>query len=219
MTMRRAFIAFAATSCAALVAATAFSAVDQWQVGVHYRLVEKPQAPAVQGGKIEVTEVFWYGCSHCAALDPGLEAWNASKAKFIEFVRVPVIWGPAHRQHAKLYYTLQALQRPELHAKAFDAIHREGMPLSSQDEVKARAMQLAFVSRFGVSEEQFNAAYDSMTVAMNVRRAETLTNELRVDNVPLIFVNGKYVTSVSEAGGETQLIALINSLAAGEKKR
>jgi thiol:disulfide interchange protein DsbA len=219
MTMRRAFIAFAAASCAALVTAAALPAVDQWRAGVNYRLLENPQAPTVKSGQIEVTEVFWYGCSHCAALDPALEKWNTTNATYIEFVRVPVIWGPAHRQHAKLYYTLQALRRPDLHAKVFEAIHGEGSPLSSQDEVKARAMQLAFVSRFGVNEQQFNEAYDSMTVAMNIRRAEVLTNELRVDNVPLIFIHGKYVTSVSEAGGEMQLIALIDNLAAGEKQR
>ena len=219
MTMRRAFMALAATSCVALAAATAFSAVDQWKAGVNYRLLEKPQAPTVKSGQIEVTEVFWYGCSHCAALDPTLEKWNTAKADYIEFVRVPVIWGAVHRQHAKLYYTLQALRRPELHGKVFEAIHQEGLALSSQDEVKARALQFAFCNRFGVSEQQFDAAYDSMTVAMNVRRAETLTQELRVDNVPLVFIHGKYVTSLSEAGGETQLISLINNLAAGEQKR
>jgi thiol:disulfide interchange protein DsbA len=219
MTMRRAFIAFAASTCAALVAATAYSAVDQWRAGVNYRLLEKPQAPTVQTGKVEVAEVFWYGCGHCAALDPTLEKWNSAKAEYIEFVRVPVIWGAVHRQHAKLYYTLQALRRPDLHGKVFEAIHQEGFPLSSTDDVKARALQFAFCNRYGVSEQQFDAAYDSMTVAMNVRRAETLTKELRVDNVPLVFIQGKYVTSVSEAGGETQLISLINNLAAGEQKR
>jgi thiol:disulfide interchange protein DsbA len=219
MIMRRAFLTFAAVSCAALVAAVAYSAVDQWRAGVNYRLLEKPQAPTVESGKVEVAEVFWYGCGHCAALDPVLEKWNTAKPDYIEFVRVPVIWGPVHRQHAKLYYTLQALRRPELHGKVFEAIHHEGLSLSSQDEVKARALQFAFCNRFGVSEQQFDAAYDSMTVAMNVRRAETLTRTLRVDNVPLVFIQGKYVTSVSEAGGETQLISLINNLAAGEKQR
>jgi thiol:disulfide interchange protein DsbA len=219
MIMRRAFQTFAAVSCAALVAAVAYAAVGQWRAGVNYRLLEKPQAPTVESGKVEVAEVFWYGCGHCAALDPALEKWNTAKPDYIEFVRVPVIWGPVHRQHAKLYYTLQALRRPELHGKVFEAIHHEGLSLSSQDEVKARALQFAFCNRFGVSEQQFDAAYDSMTVAMNVRRAETLTRTLRVDNVPLVFIQGKYVSSVSEAGGETQLISLINDLAAGEKQR
>jgi thiol:disulfide interchange protein DsbA len=219
MMIRRAFLAFAATSCAALVASVAYPAVDQWRAGVNYQLLEKPQAPTVTSGKVEVTEVFWYGCGHCAALDPILEEWNTAKPDYIEFVRVPVIWGQVHRQHAKLYYTLQALRRPDLHGKVFEAIHREGFSLSSQDEVKARALQFAFCNRFGVTEQQFDAAYDSMTVAMNVRQAETFTRTRRVDNVPLVFIHGTFVTSVSEAGGEMQLISLINHLAAGEKQR
>ena len=53
-----------------------------------------------------------------------LESWKPSKPDYIEFVRVPVMWGPVHQQHAKLFYTLQALNRPDLHTKVFDAIHQ-----------------------------------------------------------------------------------------------
>src|SRR5688572_2298628 len=120
MMIRRAFLTFVATSSAALFASVAYSAVDQWRAGVNYRLLEKPQAPTVPSGKVEVAEVFWYGCGHCAALDPVLEQWNTAKPDYIEFVRVPVIWGQVHRQHAKLYYTLQVLRRPELHGKVFE---------------------------------------------------------------------------------------------------
>jgi thiol:disulfide interchange protein DsbA len=227
MKARRAFIVLAASLLgASFVAAATASAADpaapaaagKWRQGANYRPVPNPQPPTVPAGKIEVAEVFWYGCNHCFALDPVLEQWNTSKAPYIEFVRVPVVWGPVHRQHAKLYYTLQALRRPELHAKAFETIHVEGVPLSSPDEVKARAMHFAFVSRHGVNAQQFDAAYDSMMVAMSVQRAEAFTRNQRVDNVPSLYVHGKYVTTVSEAGGETQLLALINHLAAGEKR-
>jgi hypothetical protein len=34
-----------------------------------------------------------------------------------------------------------------------------------------------------------------------------------------MIVNGKYMTSVSEAGSEDKLIALVNDLAASEKAR
>ena len=27
------------------------------------------------GGKIEVIEFFWYGCPHCNAFEPMLDAW------------------------------------------------------------------------------------------------------------------------------------------------
>ena len=191
----------------------------QWRLGVNYTLVPEPQAPSVPTGKVEVSEVFWYGCGHCYKLDPVLEDWNSKKAPYVEFVRVPVVWGPLHKQHAKLFYTLQALRKPELHAKVFDAIHKEGLPLADRDDLKAREMALGFLGTFGVTQQQFDAAYDSMTVMMNVQKAERLTQELAVANVPIIVIHGKYATGVSEAGGTSQLIALIDDLAAKEKNR
>jgi len=193
-------------------------ALAKWKAGTNYQLLAAPQPTNVAAGKVEVNEVFWYGCGHCYALDPALETWKAEKPAYVEFVRVPVIWGPMHRQHAKLYYILQALRRPDLHSKVFDAIHQQGMQLAARDEVEARAEQLAFLKSQGVSEKDFNAAYDSMTVATNVMRAEDLTKKYAVANVPILIVNGKYSTSVSEAGGTPQLLALINDLAASEKK-
>jgi thiol:disulfide interchange protein DsbA len=197
----------------------AAGALSKWQEGTNYKLAPAPQPTGVAAGKVEVTEVFWYGCGHCYALDPALESWKTEKPPYVEFVRVPVIWGPVQRQHAKLYYTIQALHRPELHPKVFDAIHKQGLALSARDEVEARAMQFAFLSGQGITETRFNAAYDSMTVATNMTRAEEYTKQFAVASVPLMIVNGKYITSVSDAGSEEKLLALINDLAASEKAR
>lgn len=192
--------------------------LSKWRAGADYQLLAEPVPPSVATGKVEVAEVFWYGCGHCFALDPVLEEWNKNKAPYIEFVRVPVVWGPHHRQHAKLYYTVQALRRPDLHPKVFKAIHHEAAPLADRDEVVARSMHLAFFTHHGITEQQFDAAYDSMMVATNVQRAETLTKTLRVENVPMVFVNGKYSAMVSADGGEQRLISVINSLAESEKR-
>jgi protein dithiol oxidoreductase (disulfide-forming) len=223
MTSRRTFLIAASMSavavCAAEPATGDAQSLGSWRAGQHYRLLEFPQPTAVAAGKVEVLEAFWYGCSHCDALDPVLEDWKAKKPEFVEFSRMPVVWGPMHRQHAKLFYALQALGKPELHAKVFDAIHRGGNPLAAQDELKGRAMQLEFLSSHGVTEQAFDAAYDSMTVSVNVRRAQTLTHRLAVDSVPLIFINGKYVTSLNEAGGNAELLQLINDLAGREQPR
>ena len=219
MTPRRTFLAFAAASCACMVGATASAAVGQWRPGQHYTLVENPQPPTVASGKVEIIEFFWYGCGHCYALDPALEEWNGRKASYIEFVRTPVMWGgPSDRHHAKLYYTLQALKRPELHTKVFDAIHQQGLPLYGPDDVKVRAQHAAFLGGFGVTPAQFDAAYDSMMVAMNLQRAEKATEALKVANVPTLIVSGKYSTSVGQAGGEAQLLSLLDDLAASEKR-
>jgi thiol:disulfide interchange protein DsbA len=213
---------FSMRACAANPApakATAASSMSQWRAGLNYTVLGYPAPPAVAKGKVEVNEVFWYGCSHCYALDPVLESWKQRKPEFIEFVRIPVIWGASQRQHARLFYTLQKLGRADLHPKVFEAIHRGGNPLAAQTDDAARAMQLAFLGQNGVSEQQFNAAYDSTEVASQVELAERLTERYEVASVPTMIVQGSYSTSVSQAGGEQQLLALINDLAAREQRR
>jgi predicted DsbA family dithiol-disulfide isomerase len=56
-------------------------------------------------------------------------------------------------------------------------------------------------------------------VTASVQRAEELTEQYAVGGVPLLIVNGKYATSVSEAGSESRLLSLINDLAASEQQR
>jgi thiol:disulfide interchange protein DsbA len=224
MNRRRAFISIAVSLAGAAGAGMAFGAgalpqVGRWQAGQNYGLVANPQPTSVASGKVEVIEVFWYGCGHCYALDPVLEDWKKKKAPYVEFIRVPVIWGPIHRQHAKLFYTLQALGKADLHPQVFEAIHKDGSPLGDRDEVRARALQYGFLSTYGVTAEQFDAAYDSMSVAMNMQRAHDITRNFNVGNVPVILINGKYSTSVSEAGSAQELVSLINDLAASETKR
>jgi len=195
------------------------ASLDRWAAGTNYTLLATPQPPAVKRGKVEVNEIFWYGCSHCYALDPALESWKASKPSYIEFVRIPVIWGPTHLQHARLYYTLQALGRPDLHPVVFDTIHQKGNMLAAQTDEDARALHLAFFRDHGVSEKKFNEAYDSEAVKQAVERAHSLTGRFEVASVPLMIVQGKYVTSVSLAGNQGRLLELVNDLAASEKGR
>jgi thiol:disulfide interchange protein DsbA len=215
-----ALVASAVLSLVSLAACARDGAVPaKWQLGTHYAQLVAPQPTSAAKGKVEVLEVFWYGCGHCFVLDPALESWNASKPGYVEFTRLPVVWGPAHAQHAKLFYTLRALKRDDLHAKVFAAIHEGGQMLASQDEVAARDMQRKFLVAHGVTEKDFDAAYDSMTVATQLRRAENLTRAYQVASVPLIIVNGKFSTGVSQAGGIPQLLNLLNDLAASEKGR
>jgi thiol:disulfide interchange protein DsbA len=199
--------------------AAATATATQWQPGLHYTVLGYPLPPSLPKGKVEVDEVFWYGCGHCYHLDPYLENWKKEKPAFVEFARIPVIWGPTQRQHAKLFYTLQKLGRADLHTKVFDAIHQGGKMLAAETDQQARALQLEFFKEQGVSEAQFNEAYDSAEVAQNVDLAERLTARYEVGSVPTMIVQGSYSTSVSQAGGEKQLLLLINDLAAREQRR
>lgn len=202
---------------AALTQATP-EAPSRWQQGVNYTLLVPAQPTNAPAGKVEVAEIFWYGCSHCYALDPFLENWKKKAPPYVHFTHVPVTWGPAHRAHARLYYTLEALgKEEELRAAVFKEIQVN--MLASNDPIETEQMQMQFARRQGISEEDFRKAYNSFAVETNMQRAEQLMRRYKVSGVPLMVINGKYTADVSSAGGQNQLIELINDLAAREYKK
>jgi len=188
----------------------------KWKPGVNYDALTPAQPTNVSPGKVEVVEVFWLGCPHCYALEPFVEAWLKNKPNYIEFVRVPVMWGPAHRAHARLFYTLVALNRPDLFEKAFDTIQQQHQPLVAQTDDETLKLQEGFAKDNGISAEDYAKAYNSFSVNSNLQRAEQLTQRYQVQGVPLVVVDGKYTTDVAKAGGPQQLIQIIDDLAASE---
>ena len=98
------------------VACSAADSSNAYQLGKQYRQagqVQKPDNPK----RITVEEFFWYGCPHCYVLEPYIQSWLTDKPPYIEFKRVPIMFGEVHRAHARLFYTLQALGKvDELHS-------------------------------------------------------------------------------------------------------
>src|SRR5690606_22550054 len=106
--------------------------------------------------EVEVTEAFWYGCPHCYQAEPFLERWLASKPDYITFVRLPITWDQVAIAHARLYYTVEALDKvDEMHTAIFDAIHQDRNPLLSEEAL------VELFGRFGVSKEQFLEVWES----------------------------------------------------------
>ena len=192
----------------------------KWQAGRHYRVVSPPQATSVGADKVEVIEIFWYGCGACFVLDPYLETWKKSKPAHVEFVRVPVTWNAGAKLHARLYYTLQALKQDDrLHAKVFDTIHRGGNGLLGRDEASTLPVMLAWAKQNGIEEKAFSDAWNSMWVNTRLRQADETVRRYRAEGTPFMVINGKYTTDVGSAGGIPQMINLINDLANAEKRR
>ncbi len=191
----------------------------RWKPGVNYDPLVPSQPTSVGPGKVEVVEVFWLGCPHCAALEPFIQSWLKNKPSYIEFVRVPVMWGPAHRAHAHLFYTIAALNRQDLVQKAFDAIQNQHQMLFAPTEEDTLKAQEAFAKDNGISPDDYAKAYNSFTVNSNLQRAEQLTQRYHVEGVPLIVIGGKYTSDVAKAGGQSNLIQLIDDLAAAEHKK
>jgi thiol:disulfide interchange protein DsbA len=192
----------------------------KWVAGTNYTVLSPAQPTDAPAGQVEVLEVFWYGCPHCYALDPYLQSWQQSKPGYIDFVRVPIMWADEHRAHARLFYTLQALGKlDQLHSRVFDEIHQHNDLLYVAGNANATLQaQEKFAEANGISGKDFEAAYNSFGVQTDLQKADALDQRYRIDAVPTIIIDGKYETDVGMAGGEQQLVQLINDLAASEKK-
>jgi thiol:disulfide interchange protein DsbA len=190
-----------------------------WVAGTNYQVLSPAQPTDVPAGKVEVIEMFWYGCPHCYALDPTVESWRKNKPAYVEFRRVPVTWGEEHRAHAHLFFTLQALNKlDELHTKVFDQIQRSGDLLFVAGDDKATlAAQAQFAKANGISESDYTAAYNSFAVQNSLRQADDLVRRERIDSVPTFVIAGKYTTDVGMAGSPQKLLRLVDDLSAGEK--
>ncbi len=193
----------------------------KWVAGRDYTVLSPAQPSNAPPGKVEVVEMFWYGCPHCYAFDPILENWKKHKAAYVEFVRIPVMWADIHRAHARLFYTaLQAAlgKLDQLHSKVFDQIHQQGDELYVSGDPQATLDdEVKFAEANGIKKADFVNAYNSFGVQANLQKADDLGRRYRIDAVPTIVIDGKYESDVGRAGDENKLINLINDLAASEK--
>jgi thiol:disulfide interchange protein DsbA len=207
---------------AALPADAVLPSSSQWKPGVNYDVVTPAQPTTVAPGKVEVMEVFWLACPHCYALEPYIQAWRKTKPSYVKFVRVPIMWGPLQRAHARFYYTLESLGRADLVDKAFTYIHdidtQSGTEsgLVSDSKQQTFQEQEAWAEQNGIKPSAFAQAYNSFYVNTQLQQAEETMNAYQVQAVPFIAVDGKFSTNVEQAGSERKLISLINFLAAWE---
>lgn len=183
----------------------------RFKEGTHYQKIVPAQPTNAPPNKVEVAEVFWYGCAHCFSLEPALESWHSKAPDYVQFTRIPAMWNDMTRMHARLYYTTEVLGKLDsLHTLIFREIHVNGNSLDTLDKISD------FFEQHGVSEDELQKAFSSFAVESKLQRADFLNRRYRVQSVPMMIVNGKYSTDLSSAGSEANLFALLNELAAHE---
>jgi protein dithiol oxidoreductase (disulfide-forming) len=157
-------------------------------VGTDYRTIDPPQHTD-SSGKIEVTEFFSYGCPHCYEFYPMISAWVAKLPKDVVFKRVATGLGrTAWTNLAKTYYALEATgDLTRLDAPLFHAIHEEHKPLFDEAAISA------WMGQHGVDTVKFNTAFESFGVNTKLNQAEEMSENYKVDGVPALAVDGKYL--------------------------
>ena len=156
--------------------------------GQDYQLLTPPQ-PTGNKDKVEVIEFFSYGCPHCYALQSHLVKWVAQLPANVAFVRVPVSFGRREwGQLSRAYYALEATgDLKRLDDALFDGIHKEERRLFDEDSLAAWAAE------HGVEAGKFRAAFESPGVSAQAMRAEQLSRDYKVNSVPHLIVDGKYI--------------------------
>ncbi|MEY3814029.1 MAG: hypothetical protein RJA18_494 [Pseudomonadota bacterium] len=174
--------------------------------GFDYRVLPITQ-PIDAKGKVEVIEFFWYGCPHCYEFEPELKGWIKRQNKDVVFKKVPIAFREELMPHSQLFYALETLGKGDaLNDKVMFAMHRENKRLLNENEIAD------WVAAQGVDRNAFLAAYRSFAVLSKARAANQLGNAYRIDGVPTVAVQGKYITSPSIAGSRAKAVNIMDFL-------
>lgn len=211
-----------------LLAATQSHAATNWIEGKNYFKVQ-PAQPTSTPGKVEVMEVFSYGCPACNHFYPTAEKIRASLPPNAAMVYLPAAFNTAEDwpMFQRAYLTALALGiADKTHGAMFDAIWKTGElaitdpqtqrlknpPPSIEDAAKF------YARKTGVKAADFVAAAKSFSVDAQIRRADQLIKIYRVPSTPTMIVNGKYRFDVTSAGGADQIVELVNYLVEKESR-
>ena len=183
---------------------------EEWVEGEHYDVI----TPALRGksDKIEVTEFFWYGCTHCYSFEPQIAQWKKSLHDDVVVVGSPAICNALMEVHAKAFYAAQVLGvLDKVHMPLFQAINVDRRRLDSEDELAA------LFAASGVAREDFQRAFNSFGVGSQVRQADSRARAARITGTPEMMVAGKYRISTRKAGSQANMLKLATFLI--EKER
>lgn len=189
----------------ATLAASVHAQPVQLVEGVHYQQLAAPLADA-DAERIEVVELFTYGCPTCYDLLPTLQIWEASyRTSDLTFTRLPVVWSPVMATHARLYLVADTLGlvpaanksswevMPTFHNTLFEAVQRNQQPLLNADEAAD------LFATAGVTRERFDTAWNAEAVNKNLAELQALPGPTAIPRLPALMVEGRYVITLNEA--------------------
>ncbi|HEV8095663.1 MAG TPA: thiol:disulfide interchange protein DsbA/DsbL [Burkholderiales bacterium] len=175
--------------------------------GREYVVLDPPRQ-AQSGDKVEVLEFFYYGCPVCYEAQPHIARWQLDAGAGVTLKRVPAV-SDAWMTFARVYYALEATGLlARLHWPVYDNHHFDGKRLNEDTRL------LDWLSSNGVDSARFKQALDSHEVTIRVEEARKMLDTYKVNGVPSLVVDGKYVTSARLAGGVKEMMDVLEFLVA-----
>jgi len=182
------------------------------QEGKDYILLPRPVA-VTDDSKIEVVEVFWYGCSHCFNLEPKIVEWKKDLAEDVNFIGMPAIWAEQMELHAKMFYANQAIDAEDkLHQTIFDEMNERQNRLLNEEAI------LKLVEKHDIDREKYRRAFNSFGVNSQVQQAKARMGAYGVRGTPELIVAGKYRITTKLAQNHDRLLQIASALIEKERK-
>ncbi len=177
---------------------TATTVLADPQMGEQFDQVAQ-QITTDQPAKIEVMELFWYGCPHCYHMEQPLQAWVKKLPADVYFKRIPALPNAGWAPLAKTYFAMQELGVLEkLHSQLFDAIHKSKTLSQQADE----ASLIDWVTKQGgLDKIKVEKAFKSFAINMQMNKAMQTFRASGATGVPALIIDGKFITGSSMAGG------------------
>ena len=185
---------------------------EEYVEGRHYQILDNPTVTR-NPSKVEVVEVFWFGCNHCYSLESYIQPWKRNLPNDVDFWKSHITWNAQAETHARLFYSAKALGIEEKAIPAaFTAIWREGRNLLGNSEVEY------FFKGFGIEKERYLSVSNSFGVNNAVKQANNRMRQWTVTGVPTIIVNGKYKVSGTREIGTSKLLDVVDFLIEKERR-
>lgn len=176
------------------------------EAGFDYQVLAAPQPKETQA-KVEIIEFFSYRCPHCFQLEPSLKEWIAKQPATVKIIRQPVIFGEKWEFTARAYYALESMNLLEkMHLKVFEAMHQQGFNFDDP------AVFFDWAGKQGLDVNTLRDAYNSFGTGSKIARAKQLARAYKLEGVPTLAVNGKYLTSASITGSYPALYTALDEL-------
>lgn len=183
-----------------------YAAAQEYKEGEDYIKIDQQETSS--GDRVEVLEFFWYGCPHCYQFEPMLSGWLKSKSPKSEFIRVPAVFRPEWKVHARTYYTLEVMgQVDKMHVPIFDEIHK-----AKKSRLDKESDMFEFIGNNGINKDEFIEIYKSFSVDNMMRKAIKQLQDYKVHGVPAMAVNGKYLVTGETAQSYENMLRIVDFL-------
>ncbi|MFO8005014.1 thiol:disulfide interchange protein DsbA/DsbL [Thioalkalivibrio sp.] len=175
--------------------------------GVDYRQLIPRVDTGLPEGRIQVVEVFWYGCPHCYTFEPLVDAWSRDLPENVEFTHMPATFNDLWALHARVYYAAAQMGvLDQVHQPFFDAIHAQGRNMRSESAI------LRFIDQRGLDADAFRETMRSPEVNEAVSEAGLLIQAFQIEGVPSMVVDGRAMISAGMTGSHEGMLRVVDQL-------